>query len=69
MVRTLCIITTALLLAGPLTEARACGYGSPVAIERAFLSITYPEASHVSGAIWAAQQAGAIRMPMRKMRL
>ncbi len=63
MIRFLSIMATALAVVGPFAEARACGYGNPVTIQRAFLSVTYPEASHVSGAIWSAQQAGLIRMP------
>ena len=47
-------------------HAFACGFHNPVSLARGVLNFTYPEALHVSGAVWAAQQAGELPMPDRE---
>ncbi len=44
----------------------ACGMPDGVTLAQAFLGISYPNAMHVSGAIWQAQQNGDLPMPDRE---
>jgi len=50
-----------LALAGAAGRAEACGYHAPVDIERGLLNLVYPEAMHVSTAVWQAEQAQLLR--------
>ena len=58
------------LLAVPVALAPlsvlACGFHTKESIAKAFLNFTYPNALHVTGAIWTGQQAGILPMPDRE---
>ena len=59
-----------LLLAVPFAAAPlgvlACGFHTKESLAKAFLNFTYPNALHVTGAIWTGQQAGMLPMPDRE---
>ncbi len=44
----------------------ACGFHTKESLAKAFLNFTYPNALHVTGAIWTGQQAGILPMPDRE---
>lgn len=46
-------------------SALACGFHTQKSISQAMLNWRYPEALHVTGAIWRGQQAGVLEMPDR----
>ena len=56
------VVITLLVCAMPAVVG-ACGFHTQASISRALLSWSYPDASHVSGAIWSGQQAGVLDMP------
>jgi hypothetical protein len=59
-----------LLIAVPVALAPlgvlACGFHTKESLAKAFLNFTYPNALHVTGAIWTGQQAGILPMPDRE---
>lgn len=46
--------------------AMACGEPDDVVLAQSYLNISYENATHVVGAVWAAQQAGILPMPDRE---
>ena len=46
-----------------ISRAHACGFHSRLTLSRSALNIAYPDASHVTGAIWRGQRAGELPMP------
>lgn len=47
--------------------AQACGMPADIILKQAVLGIAYPNAMHVTGARWRAQQAGLLDMPDPKL--
>jgi len=56
----------ALALGASTGAAMACGEPDDVVLAQTYLNIRYENATHVVGAVWAAQQAGILPMPDRE---
>jgi hypothetical protein len=46
----------------------ACGFHSAQTIAQVTLNLRYPDALHVSGAVWSAQQAGSLPLDRKRLR-
>jgi hypothetical protein len=46
----------------------ACGFHSAQTIAKVTLNLRYPDALHVSGAVWSAQQAGSLPLDRKRLR-
>jgi hypothetical protein len=46
----------------------ACGFHSAQTIAKVTLNLHYPDALHVSGAVWSAQQAGSLPLDRKRLR-
>ena len=60
-----CAMLAALML-GHAPPANSCGYHDPKMFAQGILNHIYPNALHVTGAIWAAQKEGKLSMPDRE---
>jgi hypothetical protein len=60
------VLLLPLLLAGAPSGSKACGFHDPTQLAQAAIAMIYPDAFHVSGAIWSAQKSGVIAMPDRE---
>lgn len=57
------VLAVVLALAGAPIAARACGYHDDVTIARAGLTLSYPDALHVFGAVASAVMQGRLQAP------
>lgn len=60
-------VALALLLAAVPAGTRACGFHSSQTIARTLLNLRYPDALHVDGAVWSAQQKGLLRLDRARL--
>jgi hypothetical protein len=60
------VLACLLLFAAAPTASLACGYHDPQTLARGMLNWSFPDALHVTGAVWSAQQAGELAMPDRE---
>lgn len=58
---------SALLLLAASAGAWACGFHTSQSISQTLLNLHYPDALHVSGAVWSAQQAGSLPLDRKRL--
>ena len=61
-----CIASTLLLLAAS-TGTWACGFHTSQSLSQTILNLHYPDALHVNGAVWSAQQKGLLPLDRKRL--
>ena len=60
-------IASALLLLAASTGTWACGFHTSKSLSHTILNLHYPDALHVNGAVWSAQQKGLLPLDRKRL--